>query len=474
MHVILGLHAKWRFDERGPGAPIPNATPHGRVPPGVAALTPAPRVRITNPSVRWPRRRVLVALTFLGSVIAYTDRVNISVAAIAMKEQFGWSQTQKGFVLSAFFVGYLLCMFLAGVLATRHGGRRLLGWSVAAWSLFTLLTPAAAMVSLSLLVVARIGMGVGEAAMFPAAFDLFGRWVPQTERAQAVAWLYGGIPIGTLLGLMGTGWIVARFGWPAAFYAFGVLGLVWVIVWFRAVRDDDPLSDPRVGAPERALLARPRAAADSVSSVPLRRLLLRRPVLAIVVGHVASTWNLYVLLSWLPSYFRDVQGLTIVNAGLFSAAPWLVMFATTNLAAVVSDRMITRGVRVTVARKVMQCAGLLVSAAFLLMVRDAHSPTAALVLLCTATGALGCTWSGFPPGLLDVAPRHGAVLFGFSNTFATLPGIVGVAATGWLVDVTGTYSAAFVLTALVSAAGALAFGLFFDARPLVGFEARGG
>jgi ACS family sodium-dependent inorganic phosphate cotransporter len=104
---------------------------------------------------------------------------------------------------------------------------------------------------------------------------------------------------------------------------------------------------------------------------------------------------------------------------------------------------------------------------FLLAIREAQSPATALVLMCAAIGALGCAWSGFAPGFLDVAPRHGAVLFGFSNTFATIPGIVGVAATGWLVDVTGTYSAAFVLTAAVSAAGALIFGFLFDARPIV-------
>ena len=71
------------------------------------------------------------------------------------------------------------------------------------------------------------------------------------------------------------------------------------------------------------------------------------------------------------------------------------------------------------------------------------------------------------PSYLDVAPRHGAVVFGFGNTFATIPGIVGVAVTGWLVDVTGTYSAAFALAAIVSAAGALIFGLLFDAHPII-------
>ena len=414
----------------------------------------------------WPRRRVVVWLTFLGCVIAYTDRVNISVAAVAMKEHFGWSQTEKGLVLSAFFVGYFSFMFVAGLLATRFGGKRVLGCSVVAWSIFTLLTPLAAMLSLAPLLVARIGMGIGEAAMFPATFELFGRWVPPTERARAVAWLYSGIPIGTLIGLMGTGWIIGRFGWPMAFYAFGVAGLLWVIAWFKQVQND-PAADPRVGPEESAQLSKARPAAGPVDKVPLRRLLLRTPVVALIAGHFATAWSLYVLLSWLPSYFRDVQGLSIANAGLFSAAPWLAMFAATNLAAVVSDRMIARGVRLTTTRKVMQCAGLVVSAAFLVMLREAHSPGAALMLLCAATGALGCTWSGVPPSFLDIAPRHGAVLFGFSNTFATIPGIVGVAATGWLVDVTGTYSAAFVLTAVVSAAGALIFGFFFDGCPIV-------
>lgn len=129
--------------------------------------------------------------------------------------------------------------------------------------------------------------------------------------------------------------------------------------------------------------------------------------------------------------------------------------------------MCQRGVAPTFTRKLMLGAGLIVSAGFLLALHQIHSPTAALVLLCGATGALACSWSGYMPSYLDVAPRHGAVLFGFGNSFAQIPGIIGVGVTGWLVEVTGTYSAAFVLTACVSVAGALIFGLLFDARPVV-------
>ena len=105
---------------------------------GGAARSPVSAAAVI---ARWPRRHVVVAFIFLGCVIAYTDRVNISVAAVAMKEHFGWSQTEKGVVLAAFFVGYLLFMFVAGLLANRFGGKRVIGYSVLAWSIFTLLTP---------------------------------------------------------------------------------------------------------------------------------------------------------------------------------------------------------------------------------------------------------------------------------------------------------------------------------------------
>ena len=185
-----------------------------------------------------------------------------------------------------------------------------------------------------------------------------------------------------------------------------------------------------------------------------------------VAGQFSATWTLYVLISWLPSYFREAQGLSISSSGFFSAAPWLVMFIVTNVGASFSDRMISRGTSLTGTRKLMQCTGLVVSAAFLLAARDIHSPALALALMCGAAGALGLAWSGYGPNGLDISPPHAAQLMGMSNTIASIPGIVGVAVTGWLLDVTGTYSAAFVLTAAVSGVGALVYATMFNAGPM--------
>lgn len=411
------------------------------------------------------RRHSIIGLTFAACFIAYTDRVNIAVAAVAMKEQLGWTQTQKGLVLSSFFIGYMLFMFVSGLLAKRFGGKRVLGLAVLIWSLFTLLTPPMAALSLGALIAARIGMGMGEAAMFPAAVELYSRWVPVTERTRAMARLLSGIPLGTLVGLIVTGWIVGRYAWSMAFYSFGVLGLLWVAVWFWWAAND-PATDPRISPDERSLLASLRTPSAKAAPTPWKKLLTHGPLWAMVMAHFATTWSLYVLLSWLPSYFREVQGLSIASAGLFSAAPWLAMFLVTNVSASISDRMVQRGVSLTRVRKIIQCTGLLGPAIFLLALRGVHSPSLALLLLCCATGALGCTWSGYAPNPLDMAPRFAGVITGFSNTFATIPGIVGVALTGWLVDFTGTYAAAFMLTAAISATGAVVYGLFFDARPI--------
>jgi MFS family permease len=312
---------------KGTSLSIPGAAPAHRAN-GIGAL---------------PRRHVLVALTFLGCVIAYTDRVNISVAAVAMKEHFGWTQSEKGLVLSSFFVGYMLCMFIAGVIATRVGGKRVAGVAVLVWSGFTLLTPLAAGISIPVLIAARVGMGMGEAGLFPATYELFGRWIPPVERARASSRFTSGIPLGTVIGLAASGWLVGRYGWPVPFYVFGLAGLLWMLLWFRQV-ENDPRADARVGAAERGLIESIRVAGDSTTEpVPWRRLLLSRPVLAIVISQFANAWTLYMLLSWLPSYFRDVQGLSIANSGLFSAGPWLAMAVPMNIGGSVSDRMIRGG-----------------------------------------------------------------------------------------------------------------------------------
>ena len=190
--------------------------------------------------------------------------------------------------------------------------------------------------------------------------------------------------------------------------------------------------------------------------------MLRLPaVWAIIVSHFASNWGLYVLLAWLPTYFKSTFGVSLASAGVLSAAPWLVNFVAANFAGAQADRMLRNGRSAGYVRKLMQTIALGGSAVFLLLLTQATTPLAAVLIMCGATGTAACAMSGFAPNCFDIAPKYADVIWGISNTFATLPGIVGIYVTGWLVDRTGTFGAPFVLTAVVSLLGAavyLAFG----------------
>lgn len=414
-----------------------------------------------------PKRYLVVAMCMLATFICYIDRVNISVAIIPMAEQYGWTDTTKGLVLSSFFIGYLLFMVPAGWIANRYGGRLLMGVALAFWSLFTILTPLAAGLSFAALIAVRIAMGAGEAASFPAVYYLFSRWLPPTERSRAVALNLTGISLGTIFALATTGWIVTRFGWESVFYVFGGAGLAFAIIWFRLVRDR-PSQHGALDETEHALLAGIESANHGAAGdVPWRRIFRTPAIWAIIINHFCANWLLYLMLAWMPSYFRDAQGLSVTGAGLFSVGPWVCQFVAGNLFAAIADRSIAGGADPTRVRKLIQVGGLLGAAVFLFLAADAATAGAALVSICGAMFCAGMLWAGFASSHLDVAPRHADVLFAITNTAGTLPGVFGVALTGWLLDITGSYASAFWLTAGILGFGAIVWILWGSSRQAI-------
>lgn len=414
----------------------------------------------------WPRRYTVIFLCFLGMVIAYTDRVNISIAAITMQETLGWTDTYKGLVLSSFFVGYIFFMVIGGWLANRFGGKIVLGTAVILWSIFTILTPFAAAISGTVLIAARILLGAGEAVAPPAMFNMMAHWVTSGERSRAVSFVSSGATIGALIALLTTGWIVAEYGWQMAFYGFGFLGLIWAVAWhFLAERS--PADDPRISDAERELLSKSGAAGDSKAAIPWARLFSSVPVWALIVTGFCVNWSLYVFLAWLPSFFYDTQGLSIVSSGIYAAAPWLAMSIGMIVGGSIADGLIKFGWSTTLVRKLMQTIGLGGASICVLLAGSAESFAAALSLTIGALGLLSFCYSGFAAAVIDVAPDHSDVLWGIVNTAGTIPGIIGVAITGWLVESTGTYAAAFALAAGVGAVGTVVFLVFGTANRVI-------
>jgi ACS family sodium-dependent inorganic phosphate cotransporter len=198
------------------------------------------------------------------------------------------------------------------------------------------------------------------------------------------------------------------------------------------------------------------AAQGAGAPPPLRALLGSTAVWAIVIGHFCNNWGGYVMLSWAPTYFLERFGVDFQSIGLYVMAPSIVSFACLNLAGLIGDRLIARGLSVRSVRKLMQGVGFGGLAAALLTLTRVETAEVAVVVMCVGNLLGAAVAAGFGSNHLDIAPRHAGAVMGLSNTAATLPGVIGVPLSGWLVDVTGSWSMVFYV-----AAGMKIFGLLF-------------
>jgi ACS family sodium-dependent inorganic phosphate cotransporter len=180
-------------------------------------------------------------------------------------------------------------------------------------------------------------------------------------------------------------------------------------------------------------------------------------VWAIVLAHVCHNWGFNILLLWLPTYLHRRFDVPLRLVGGLSLIPWLATFVASNAGGWIADMLAARGFGITALRKLTQTAAFTLGALPLLALPAAGSPGAAVALVAISAAGNSLGLAAFGVNHLDVGPRYAGILMGISNTIATLPGIVGVAATGFILQATGSFNAVFYLTAAVYAAGAAGY-----------------
>jgi ACS family sodium-dependent inorganic phosphate cotransporter len=394
----------------------------------------------------------------LSTVLCYIDRVNISIAIIPLAHAKGYSEAERGVVLSSFFWGYLWFQVPGGLLADRFGGKRVLGAGVALWSIATFLTPIAT-ASFGLLLFMRAALGAGEAVNFPAIHSIAARWTPAAERARAISLHLSGTALGTIIALLASPPIIIAFGWEAVFYISGLVGLLWLALWWWKAADWPELS-PGVSAAEMAEIRAGRSEVSAAEGIPWGKICREPAVWATVMAHLCNNFGFFMLLLWLPSYLDHTFHVPLKDLGVMAVVPYLAAFLAGNGSGWLADSLQRRGMRMTAVRKTLQTIAFVLGAAALCAMPFAHSAVQAVILATVSIGGTAIGMGGWGVNHLDVAPRYAGVLMGISNTFATVPGIIGVAATGFIVQATGSYSVAFYLAAAIYLVGLIAFNVW--------------
>ena len=400
----------------------------------------------------------MVALFFAATMLCYVDRVSISVAIIPLAHDRSYDAAAQGIILSAFFWGYLWPQLLGGWMSDRFGGRRVLAAGVAIWSLATLLTPPAS-IAFSLLIATRVLLGLGEGVNFPAIHSICARWVPAEERSRTISLNFSGIHLGTVTAFLVSPAIIVACGWRALFFLAGGLGIAWVGLWLWRT-SEMPESDPEITREELATIIAGRPPAPPADDIPWRAILAEKAVWAIAIAHLCNNFGFYILLLWLPTYLDKTFAMTLSRVGLYSLIPWIATFIFSNIAGWLADRMMRGGYRIVTVRRTLQNVSFVGGSLPLLLLPSVASPIAAITLVTLSLACNGFGTGAFAANHLDIAPRYAGILMGISNTVATIPGIIGVAAAGFVLRATGSFSAVFYVIAIVYWFGALGYNLW--------------
>ncbi|XP_011078539.1 probable anion transporter 6, chloroplastic [Sesamum indicum] len=393
-----------------------------------------------------PQRYKLIGTTSLAFVVCNMDKVNLSVAIIPMSHQFGWNASVAGLVQSSFFWGYALSQLPGGWLAKVFGGRKVLEIGVLVWSLATALVPLLAGFMPGL-IFSRILVGIGEGVSPSAATDMIARSIPIEERSRAVAFVFGGLSVGSVLGLLSAPPLIQNYGWGSVFYIFGSLGIAWFSV-FQFVREDEPpFRAPYLSWPQSNPMSKPwgsslKELSSSLGDVPWKEFFKSKAVWAMIYAHFCGSWGHYTCLSWLPTYFSEELNLDLTEAAWVSVLPPLASVVVTSIASQLADSLISKGVETTVVRKICQTIAFVSPATCMILssIDLGLSPWEVVAILTGGLALSSFALSGLYCTHQDMSPEYASVLLGITNTVGAIPGIVGVALTGYLLDSTHSWA----------------------------------
>jgi ACS family hexuronate transporter-like MFS transporter len=325
------------------------------------------------------RRWLILGVVFCAMVLNYVDRQIVSVLKPTLKAEFGLDDRGYAMLINVFVFCYASSYAAAGWLVDRFGAGRVMFYGMLAWSgacfggAFTR--------TFGQLAFFRGLLGVAEPTTFPAQLRVVTIWFPPALRATANSLCAAGGTVGAIIAPPLIAWLAVRFGWHAAFFAPGVIGLGLAVVWRLVYRDP-----PAVVGPALAL----GAAADRAAGFTWPQLWRTRSLWGLLLSRFISDPVWYFCLFWLPGYLQERSGLTLAQIGMLGWIPFLAADLGGVGSSLFSDRLVRRGFAPLRARQ-LTLAGAAVFAPVCLLTPHFPHPFATLAIF-SVVGAVCLTW----------------------------------------------------------------------------------
>lgn len=248
---------------------------------------------------------VSLAVLFLINIFNFYDRNVAGALAEPMKKEFDLSDQQIGLLGSAFIWIYAIVGVPLGLMADRMKRKTLLVGGVIVWSVLTATNAFAQ--NFNHLLLARLGVGIGEAVVAPSATSWIGDLVPTSQRARALALFMLGVPVGGAMSYFLSGPIAQQFGWRVAL----------VIAALPAILLVPPLLMLR--EPERGAMDAPVLLRSGVASRESMWSVLKIPTLLwIIASGALLNFNMYAYGTFTVSFLIRVHGQPLSRAGMLT------------------------------------------------------------------------------------------------------------------------------------------------------------
>jgi ACS family D-galactonate transporter-like MFS transporter len=389
-------------------------------------------------------RWTMAVLTSAGIFVTFVLRVNLSPVAPLLERDLRMSDFQLGLALSAFLWIYTLLQPVAGLVTDRFGAKLSLFVGGLATSLLTIAT--GFVNSFFALFTLRAALGVTQAPNFVSGAKVSSSgWYRKEERARATSiWIAGG-RLGPVLAFPFAAWLGVIYGWPSAFFATGLMGVLWCGVWLLVFQDNPEGQKRRKEATSKA---RFRQSLPVVMS-PLG---LGLSLASFGQGYVAYYLNL-----WLPTYLVREQKFTILNAGILSTLPLISAVITLILVGgMVSDYLVKKGSSPIGVRSKLFSLGMVGASVMLFATAYAPGPYSALAALSFAGAALGFATPSLWVVLVEATPKKfTGTMGGVQNLGGNLAGIVVAVLTGYILEVTKSFFFALMAGSAAALFGAI-------------------
>jgi len=377
--------------------------------------------------------------------------------------------TSRSFVLAGFYIGYASSQVIFSWLAGLWGPKFTLQVAVFLWAFAGLSTIWLVEYKIAVFIT-RVIIGLAEGANYPCQQTFFSWWIPNQERSGSWGGICSGEAFGTIVALLTCPYLSHEFGWRSIFWFSTGISILWLI-FFSIFVTSKPEHNISISEEELDFIERNRMPLENFQNVPFGAILTHPPFYATIFTHCCYNWGFYVGISFLPDYFDSVFHLDYKKSGFVTILPYVALFIISYSSGFLADYLINdKQYSVSLIRRAFNTIGLIGPGACFFILGHLNEDDLTLAALFLTIGiSLGgfAISGGYWNNFSDLSPRFSPYFLAISNSIASIPGIVGIWATGRILDGhTDNWALVFSLASGIEFAGAICFVLFASTKPL--------